>query len=760
MKDQFAAQALITELNSAELQHPTTRHDAAFMSRAQALIKRLAIKGDPSHPRSSFPRPIHPLFSDQAASNDIIIKTLSHELSEAVKLARQAEVAAQAYHARLEAVKWAEMLRDQMQDISKQFEKVMNKLVQGVHDGNEHGDASPPDLSQEECLIPTRHATFLALLPSVLHEFDQADQAAKRALSDGTVAHLRLKMLPGVDTTLKNDLAVAMQELEARGDSTRRTKEDILARAARLKEARRLWSVLNDIVDNVEEVKKLAFQGMDGQRWKVPEGRRNDAPITPEPDSPQLIHVSLPLQMTQRTVLQRLDVLRQQLFSEFKAPLTLLLPSLEKPLSVHLQSSSDGLIMFIEDVQGLGCLWDGILQQAEAMMTVQQDGQGLGHKVDALQSDVDDAREGVSRGNESQESSAALESDLTSRTCKLQESVRTFTDSLAARMPFVSRSANSRSAYASSRSLSNFPTSENQLNRLKEPPAITLPFDLSALDNDVRAEGNALALRLAGGMQSLAKKLDYLRLSRLAQIVDLAIEELAQNLDDSEQGLSDLKASFESLPCIANQSGVDAVLSNQLAAMVDKADQFAQDYHTLATRLTSPVDQSLGALQAAPGSHDSPIHGTVVLPRVKASEDVLHRVDSVGTIISQLKVRIIEAKREEETRLRLERERLEAEERIRIETERLKVEKEKQEELRLQAEERARLEKESLDAARTAEIEAPVRRKREESLPGQVLDGTSAANTSHRKEIASQASRPPKTPDEGIYIYFMPLCSY
>jgi hypothetical protein len=159
-----------------------------------------------------------------------------------------------------------------------------------------------------------------------------------------------------------------------------------------------LWQILADTMASVEDVRNLAIQGMDSQRWKTPEGRRNDTTITPDPDSPQVTQVALPLQTTPHSLPHRLDVLEQQLASEFKAPLTRLLPSLEKPLAVHLQSSSDSLVKYIDDVRGLVRLWNSILQQVEAMMSVQLDGRELRQKIDALQSDVDDARDGILHG--------------------------------------------------------------------------------------------------------------------------------------------------------------------------------------------------------------------------------------------------------------------------------------------------------------------------------------------------------------------------
>ncbi|KAF8592354.1 hypothetical protein K439DRAFT_1400097 [Ramaria rubella] len=752
MKDQSAAQALIAELEAAKLHHPTMRHDAAFMSRAQALTKRLVVKGDPALARSSFPKPFHPLFPAQAASNEAIVRILSTELAEAVKLAREAEGAAQEYHARLEAVKRAEVLKEQMQAIDKQLEKAADKLIKGMHDGHNHGDASPPDLYNEVCLEPTRHATFLALLPSVVQDIDQLERVAEHTLHDSTTISLRLRDLPGIDPALKNDIVTTMQELKARIDITRTAKNDVQLRSQRLKEARHLWIIINDIMDGVENVKKQALQGLEGQRWKGSEGRHNEMPITPDSDSLNFSQTSLPVTSAPNALLLRLDALSQRLAVEFKTPMNQFITCLEKPLSLHFQASSDGLTKLLHHVQGIVQMWDEVIKQAEAMMTVQRDGQDLLHKVEALQTEVDDSRQAVLHGGQLRDNIMALENDYHSEHVVLQSAVRAFTDSLVTRMLLVSRTNGHLMKYTRSNSVSSSPSSIDHyhLNRLTGQLDLSLPFDLSALDRDVRASGNALALTLAGAMQSLAKKLDYLHLSHLAKIADTEVEGLAEELNVSKDDLSKLEHSLKS--CLPSEyAGVDVRHSETLGSLVDHSDRVAQGHHTRLSQLSLNLRQSVQTLQAASGAHDSPVHGTIVIPRVKAMDDILQRTNAVSESLLQLSAQIVEAKNEEDTRVRLENERLEAAEKSRLEAERLEAEKVKQEEMRLQAEEESKREEGRLQPDKRASTEAAVPLIHKQSH----AESSVAFNEKQASPLdtvtVNRTAPQPKTPDEDVF---------
>lgn len=655
---------------------------------------------------------MHPLFPGQRASNEAVVKTLSTELVEAVALTRQAEAAALAYRTVLEAVQRAEGLRDQMRSIDGQLEKLTGRLVKGVHDDH---SGSPPELDSETCLDPTPHAAFLALLPSVVQELEAADQTAERVLDDARVASLHLKELPGAEAKLKQELVTAMEGLNARRNTAKQVREDVLAKAQRLKEARRLWGILNDVLDVVEGAKEEAMNAMQSQKWTAPEGRRDGAPLTPDSEPSEQGYAHLDVTLTPGALIQRLDALEQRVWTDFKGPLTRLSAALESPLYRHLQLSSDGLSKHIENIRGLARLWNGILKQTGDMAAVQLDAHQLEDITNVLQADIDDARHDVSDGSRDLEGVTVLETSFKSRAAALQDSIRMFTDSLATRVSLVARTDDSRAVYTSSKlalkiaSLSN----DQRLNSLKDPPVLALPFDLAQLDNDVRVEANSIALRLACGMQATAKKLDYLRLSCLARTTDSVIKNLARDIDESEQTLSNVRTSFESRQN-TKPSGLDPSLSETLDAAMEQIDRFAEDQRNHLSRSASLVRQTLETLQAAPGAHDSPIHGTVVTPRVKAANDVLCRVDSVYESLLRLKARVLEAEQEELERLRVERERLEAVERAKAEQARLEaVERAKQEEARSEAEARARFEKERLDTETKARMDAASRLERD-----------------------------------------------
>lgn len=97
MKDQLSARNLLEETKAVMLHHQyqTSDQRASFISRTDTLLKRLLLRENPASSR--FPRPEHPLFSDQKASNKILVRDLSAEIMLATSLARKVDLVAQDY---------------------------------------------------------------------------------------------------------------------------------------------------------------------------------------------------------------------------------------------------------------------------------------------------------------------------------------------------------------------------------------------------------------------------------------------------------------------------------------------------------------------------------------------------------------------------------------------------------------------------------------------------------------------------------------
>ncbi len=155
-KDQVTAQNLLEEVETAKLYHPTARQSASFISRSEALLRRLSVRGNPASPTSTFPA----------------------EIAQATTLAQSADVVAKDYRKVYEDVKRVETLLQDMNDLAAQFVTIIERLISGV--SNDEGDGSPPDLNSEACLEPTAHSVYLALLPDILEQATKANDSANR----------------------------------------------------------------------------------------------------------------------------------------------------------------------------------------------------------------------------------------------------------------------------------------------------------------------------------------------------------------------------------------------------------------------------------------------------------------------------------------------------------------------------------------------------------------------------------------------------
>ena len=174
MKDQASAQSLLDDIDAAHLTHPSSRQDSVFSARAGAIVKRLSSRENPCSVTSSFPRPTHPLFPDQPSANNTITKVLGEELEIGLSLAAMLERNALDYHAACEAVMGAKHSVTSANELSNSYVSVLHHMLNGVESSD--GDGTPPDVTTESCLRETKHATFLALHPSLLQQHDKFDE--------------------------------------------------------------------------------------------------------------------------------------------------------------------------------------------------------------------------------------------------------------------------------------------------------------------------------------------------------------------------------------------------------------------------------------------------------------------------------------------------------------------------------------------------------------------------------------------------------
>lgn len=603
------------------------------------MVKRLTLKPDLTLFKSSFPRPCHSLFPDQAASNDLIIKTLSSEIAEAMKLAREAESAVQEYHHRLEAVKRAETLQRRIQDILEQFDHVSNKFANGVQGIDGQGDGSPPDLNTKACLDPIRHTTFLAMFPSWVQEYDRLDQETNSCLIEAEATFARLKILPGIDDKFMADLTSLITRLSNQRQSVRLAKEDIVNKVQRLKEARHFGEVLSKAMDAVEDVQAQVIDALERQRWRKSSARNNTAPDTPDSDSPQLHSAPFPFTSVLDQLSNEMHTWNGSLSEEVETNFRRLSLTLEAPLSSYLRSSSEGVLHSIQNVHTLISLCRDVIKQATAMSDMLNDASELGYKINEILNELEDKRQVILEGNFSPDEVCLLEHDLSSRVSLLQDAVQAFNDGMASRIPLLGYSNGMKK---SSRSAAHAASSINSEERLCRLMDVAVPFNISVSNTEIRDEANAVAMRLTNNVQSVLRSLNYLHAASLAKVTDGCISQVTDSLNSAETTIFQMDSRLSSTQSFTTVN-LDEIAqrTDQLTEIVKGIDQFDKLHRTQTENLIHQLKDSIESLQNAPGSNDSPIHGTTVLHRLKAAHNVIQREEQIDKIFDSLKNRAV-----------------------------------------------------------------------------------------------------------------------
>ncbi|KAL0581962.1 hypothetical protein V5O48_000019 [Marasmius crinis-equi] len=728
MKDLNAAQTLLEEIEVAHLQHPSGRSSSNFTSRADGLVKRLFLRGNPALPNSSFPRPVHPLFPSQSPFNETLARSLSADVTSATTAAKEAESAAKAYKAKYEAVKHVESLKDAVREVADTFTRIIDRLQNGVPGGE--GDGTTPSLMSADCLDPTAHSVFLALLPSMLEELDKADSSAETLLRTLPAAVAKIDF-PGVDPDFR---ANAVAEARRLGDllaEARRIRAEVTSRVGRLREARKIWSAMESGVKDLEGVRREVVDVMEGVRWRQETMSTHGAPPTPESPPSQ----PLPLPSTAEThdahFRTRISDLQTRLEEKVYRPLSVLSEALEDPLKVSLSRAANGLRSHVDRAKQTIDLLESIRKQSSVMSGIREESNDLQLKVEdlivryenAIQELLDQADSGSTDiGSQLQTESNALRTDAFS-----------FIEGLGRRVPLIVSHTSKRSFVR--RSLSSLDLS---LKQTSDAQHIELPFEVQSLDDAVRIDCNAYSMCLNGQIRKLEQTASHLQVSQIAMEVDKA---RLSALKDIEAATHDLSTAKESFASIGNQPDLLQSLRDLLKAV----DSFMTSHHTTIDNSLVDLRSSYKRMEDASASHGSPFQDSLLNTRKKSLDDTEKRFtaweleikafQSLLTEKEQAEIARLEAKRlAEEERLRLEQQRIEAEE-----AEKARLEREKQEEERRRREEEERIQEQLRLEAEQAEIAERERLGREAAEKARLEEERLAEELRLRNEKARLA---------------------
>ncbi|KZT13142.1 uncharacterized protein LAESUDRAFT_30786 [Laetiporus sulphureus 93-53] len=536
-KDKAAVETLLEELDAALQAHPNPRLDAAFSSRISSLVKRISSRNNPASPSSMFPRPVHPLFPEQAEANETIVRLLSQELTSALEQARRVERQVNEYHSSVEAVKHAEATCKTARDISARFDSLTERLTEGLSSDN--GDGTPPDLSTEACLEGTRHSFFVGMLPSMMQEIDAANSEVANASRAARAALLHLDR-PGIDPQFKADCVGTVEQLFASHQQTAKAREEIMGRATALTAVRRIWTVMGHVFEDIYRLREQVAAAMVGSVWQQ-ETDVHDAPPTPEsPNAP-----SPPVAICHDTAAARLDQIEADLRDQVTVPLATLSPALGPPLLGYLTRCFTGLSTFLESVRNTAEVWDSIKMQTAIMEHVRDRFRELQGEIGDLNGRFDQWIPEVLDGGLSGEELLLVEGALTSDLKRCQESVRAYIDDLPRRVPFISQQTSSSSSISDTSDTwrpSSIPACT--LDAVQQACSLGSPIDPTLADHAVRADSNAYTLTLSGSVKGIERKANHFQLAKIAQAVDEAIVAVQDSIRAVTETVSSIHNSF------------------------------------------------------------------------------------------------------------------------------------------------------------------------------------------------------------------------
>jgi hypothetical protein len=688
MKDENAAQNLLEEIETSKLYHPTYRQSTSFLSRAETLVKRLAVRGNPTASGGTFPRPHHVLFPDQQSANEAISRLLSSELASTSDLVAKVDSLAREYRVGYEAVKDVEALCRSADELMAIFKSAIDRLENGVPACD--GDGTPPSLMSEDCLHPTAHSAFLTFLPSITQEVEQSCTQADHLLRAFRVALLNVER-PGIDQGFKENAAAQMEALVAVRDKAAAICADVNTRLGRLRVARRVWSIMDGILNELEDTRNEVADLMEREKWK--QTSRGAEPLTPETPPQDVLPAP---SVSSSDIVGRLEVIHQTLTNDVMHPLATLTGMLEKPLDEFLSRTSEGLFGHLDNLKQMVVLLDAIRSQFAAMSSFQDSVHELQVQVEDLKIRYDAIIEEVLNDQLYGESLGNTQDQLRDESNALRSTADAFTNTVAQRIPFLSQHVSDqrnpptlvRKRFSSAGNIRFIPF---------DVPAVEPPFTLLSLDDAVRGDSNLLVMRLLGDVQSLEQKTEHLQLACMAKDADSELTSVADDLRGVTEELSSLRTLLDSISRTAEKLIPLQDLSEEL-------DRHSSQHRSRLSRRLSLIRESLRQMESVPCSHDHRIYETLIMSRRREVDNLEVKLnawaDNAAILRGELSVALTtEAQRVEAAKLKEEQEAEERRRRTELELERREAEaRAKEEQGRREAEAKAKEDEERREA--------------------------------------------------------------
>lgn len=751
MKDQVAAQNLLEEIETAKLHHPTQRQCNSFISRADALLKRLSVRVNPVATPQFFPHPTHPLFEDQKEFNAQLAQTLAAEIQTATDLVNKVNISAKQYQGMYEAVKRLDAVLEDAINTSANFKTYLKQMEVGMP--SKDGDGSAPNLSSERCLDISRHAVFLALWPAISDEITEAIKRTEAILPEFQVS-LALFDESGVrDPEYRRQASVEIQQLQMMKEKVEAAYRQMLAKLDHLREARRISCNVDGIQQRFADFRLQLIETMERTRWRQ-DSLNSDLPLTPE-SPPAVIEEDLNIPPVDFS--KQLADIEQDIVDEVDAPYAPLSQHLEIPLKEHFTRKFAALKGSAMACQEMISMLASLQQQASAMASAREECHALQLRIEDTKIRSSDIAESILVGATVKGHAADEVAGFHREVDSIQANVKSFTEGLVFKVSFVARNSPSLSSSTSrQRSLSIDPNASF-------PGTHEAHFDLLSVDAAVRADCNSFAMRLGGEMEGLLKCKHHLTLARLSKDLDNELAKTISQIYEATQELNGWKSKREQF---TNDGNYLASL-NELLKIVEK---YSATHRRNISQQFSPHRELLRQMEASSTALDQPTRETLYMARVRAVDDAELRFNTWAENLVSFKgeldqairtelFRLDELKRaeeqrqkeeearqkaEEEKRRQLEDEKRRKEEAEREEVARLAEEARMQQEKRRLAEmeaEKSRLEQERIEAERralTEKQEAEAERLRLEQQYNATMEAQRLQSERERYELASR----------------------
>lgn len=708
-KEQDAAGSLREEIMHAIKHHPDSEMDSSFVTRLQGMNQRITTLTTAVNSRL-FPKPTHPRFPDQAACNDSIVSTLSSELKYTKSLIQEAAAVSQQYHERNQLVGQVENAQRQLEQYAVKLESCAKRLQEGAE--AEDGDGTPIRLDSVDCLEPMRHGAYLAVLPIICGELEEACN-----LGDNAARICRRSMVGLKDATLdpafSESTDKALESFTKAKERAIQAKEAFTSKAAALREARKVWAAVGDAWTSLDEVKATIASHMERDKWH-PMGQ--EQPLR----SPMREDGSW--STTFQRIPSQLDEISANISNVVLPSIKNLDGSVGSDVVGALGGATTAVQQYLDNVRGMCRLHETVKNQAKAMDYVQTEEMSLEKRIDTMMPLFEEYKNALGSTKhplhadvEAQDRIAGLLSDHDS----IKESVVQLCDGLVSRVPFIGKP----DAYFHGPLRSAQPTLATFLQTWNPqvPPTplpFMLPLDANALDHNVRSDANHLVIRITTKSSELSRYRDYLELALAARQVEKSASSLQNELRTIQEEVDAHASKISSVAVDAENADIDLHrrAMEQFETSLKSVESASNKVKEFTSQAIPPFRDSLRDLLGRPGAQDPDVQQQIIDPCVQKERELGSQLNEVASALEGAASAINFALNREraaiETLERLAEEarrKAELEEQQRV-AEQLRLEEERKAALAREEEERLRREEEE----RLREAER-VRREEEEA---------------------------------------------